>query len=118
EEFTACSDGHGGLFSKTRRETIGRAGPCLARFAPRRGHRRFCRVAPSAPPKRRRRRAPSATHVSTAALHVIPKEQCAMNAIDRTFRRKSSGDRAIELETRYSAPNYAPLPVVLTRGEG
>src|SRR5204863_10098 len=25
---------------------------------------------------------------------------------------------AIELETRYSAPNYAPLPVVLTRGEG
>src|SRR5262249_53668994 len=25
---------------------------------------------------------------------------------------------AIELETRYSAHNYAPLPVVLTRGEG
>ena len=25
---------------------------------------------------------------------------------------------AIELEARYSAPNYAPLPVVLTRGEG
>jgi ornithine--oxo-acid transaminase len=41
-----------------------------------------------------------------------------MNAIDRSFRRKSQGDRAIELETRYSAPNYAPLPVVLTRGEG
>src|SRR5512133_693579 len=30
--------------------------------------------------------------------------RCAMNAI--------------ELEARYSAPNYAPLPVVLTRGEG
>ena len=41
-----------------------------------------------------------------------------MNAIDTTFRRKSKGDRAIELENRYSAPNYAPLPVVLTRGEG
>ena len=41
-----------------------------------------------------------------------------MNAIDRTFRRKSQGDRAIELESRSSAPNYAPLPVVLTRGEG
>jgi ornithine--oxo-acid transaminase len=41
-----------------------------------------------------------------------------MNAIDTTFRRKSSGDRAIELETQHSAPNYAPLPVVLTRGEG
>jgi len=41
-----------------------------------------------------------------------------MNAIDRTFRRKSLGDRAIELEKRYSAANYAPLPVVLTRGEG
>jgi ornithine--oxo-acid transaminase len=27
-------------------------------------------------------------------------------------------DRAIDLETRYSAPNYSPLPVVLTRGEG
>jgi ornithine--oxo-acid transaminase len=25
---------------------------------------------------------------------------------------------AIELETRYSAPNYAPLPVVLARGQG
>jgi ornithine--oxo-acid transaminase len=25
---------------------------------------------------------------------------------------------AIELETRYSAHNYAPLPVVLTRGQG
>src|SRR5262245_66227320 len=25
---------------------------------------------------------------------------------------------AIELETRYSANNYAPLPVVLTRGQG
>jgi ornithine--oxo-acid transaminase len=41
-----------------------------------------------------------------------------MNAIDRTFRRKSQGDRAIELESRSSAPNNAPLPVVLTRGEG
>jgi ornithine--oxo-acid transaminase len=41
-----------------------------------------------------------------------------MNAIDRTFRRKSQSDRAIELESRSSAPNYAPLPVVLTRGEG
>jgi len=41
-----------------------------------------------------------------------------MNAIDRAFRRKSQGDRAIELESRSSAPNYAPLPVVLTRGEG
>jgi ornithine--oxo-acid transaminase len=41
-----------------------------------------------------------------------------MNAIDTTFRRKSQGDRAIELETQHSAPNYAPLPVVLTRGEG
>ena len=26
-------------------------------------------------------------------------------------------DKNIALETRYSAPNYAPLPVVLTRGE-
>ncbi|HMA73893.1 MAG TPA: aminotransferase class III-fold pyridoxal phosphate-dependent enzyme, partial [Xanthobacteraceae bacterium] len=25
---------------------------------------------------------------------------------------------AIELETRYSAHNYAPLPVVLARGQG
>lgn len=25
---------------------------------------------------------------------------------------------AIELETRYRAHNYAPLPVVLTRGQG
>src|ERR671935_1993369 len=25
---------------------------------------------------------------------------------------------AIELEARYSAPNYAPLPVVLARGQG
>ena len=41
-----------------------------------------------------------------------------MNAIDRSFRHKSQGDRAIELETWHSAPNYAPLPVVLTRGEG
>ena len=40
-----------------------------------------------------------------------------MNAIDRTFHRESRPDRAIELETRHSAPNYAPLPVVLTRGE-
>ena len=40
-----------------------------------------------------------------------------MNAIDRTFHREARPDRAIELETRYSAPNYAPLPVVLTRGE-
>ncbi len=39
-----------------------------------------------------------------------------MNAIDRTLR-ESRLDKAIELETRYSAPNYAPLPVVLTRGE-
>ena len=41
-----------------------------------------------------------------------------MNAIDRTFHREARPDRAIELETRHSAPNYAPLPVVLTRGEG
>ncbi len=41
-----------------------------------------------------------------------------MNAIDRTFHRESRPERAIELETRHSAPNYAPLPVVLTRGEG
>jgi ornithine--oxo-acid transaminase len=41
-----------------------------------------------------------------------------MNAIDTTIRRKSRRDRAIELETQHSAPNYAPLPVVLTRGEG
>ena len=27
-------------------------------------------------------------------------------------------EKAIELETRYSAHNYAPLPVVLTRGKG
>ena len=27
-------------------------------------------------------------------------------------------ENAIELETRYSAHNYAPLPVVLTRGKG
>ena len=47
------------------------------------------------------------------------QEQCAMNAIDRSLYRDTRSDqRAIELETRYSAPNYAPLPVVLTRGEG
>ena len=27
-------------------------------------------------------------------------------------------ENAIELERRYSAHNYAPLPVVLTRGQG
>ena len=42
-----------------------------------------------------------------------------MNAIDRSLYRDTRSDqRAIELENRYAAPNYAPLPVVLTRGEG
>ena len=41
-----------------------------------------------------------------------------MNAIDRTFHRDSRPDRAIDSRPAHSAPNYAPLPVVLTRGEG
>ena len=41
-----------------------------------------------------------------------------MNAIDRSLYRDTRSDqRAIDLENRFSAPNYAPLPVVLTRGE-
>src|SRR5581483_3442372 len=91
---------------------------------------------PSPPPKRPAGGRPSAANVSTAALDWLTKEQCAMNAIDRTLQRESRAAAhrearieraldpqvrtraAIELETRVSAPNYAPLPVVLTRGEG
>ncbi|MET0528534.1 MAG: ornithine--oxo-acid transaminase [Microvirga sp.] len=40
-----------------------------------------------------------------------------MTVIDRTIHRDNRNDRAIDLENRYAAPNYAPLPVVLTRGE-
>src|SRR5215475_10393173 len=42
---------------------------------------------------------------------VIRPRQCGRRAMNTI-------ENAIELETRYSAHNYAPLPVVLARGQG
>src|SRR5437588_13111326 len=51
----------------------------------------------------------SATHVVHASyVHSEASRRCAMNTMDNT----------IELESRISAHNYAPLPVVLARGRG
>ncbi len=35
-----------------------------------------------------------------------------------TLQRKTASEQAIELENKYGAHNYHPLPVVLTKGEG
>src|SRR5215470_636740 len=44
--------------------------------------------------------------------------QSAMRVNDSPAAMRRRAMNAIELETRYSANNYAPLPVVLTRGQG
>src|SRR6516225_8153523 len=49
--------------------------------------------------------------MSIAVRAVIRPRQCGRRAMNTI-------EKAIELETRYSAHNYAPLPVVLTRGKG
>ena len=41
-----------------------------------------------------------------------------MNSMETMTHNKISAQKAIELEDKYGAHNYHPLPVVLERGEG
>src|ERR1700758_4866983 len=75
-------------------------------------------------PPFRPRRAAATAETAAACLHF---RRTGRNH-DINVIRNASGDspapvrrramNAIELESRYSAHNYAPLPVVLTRGKG
>src|SRR5947209_13375992 len=75
------------------------------------------------PPFRLRRPTPSAESAAarlhfrrTGRNHDINVIRNACGDSSAAVRRRAMN--AIELETRYSAHNYAPLPVVLTRGQG
>src|SRR5437870_6823543 len=48
----------------------------------------------------------------------LPPQTLRLRNIFWIRRSGMSVMKAIDLETRYSAPNYSPLPVVLARGEG
>src|SRR5262249_34228121 len=76
-------------------------------------NRRFGRSAPPRPPNPPRR---ASTSAARARSHDINLIRNASGDSPAAVRRRAMN--AIELESRYSAHNYAPLPVVLARGQG
>src|SRR5438132_84205 len=122
------------MFAATRWSALGklsrgpqdRRGGCLQDRTPDSVARRSrMRVEPSQIVEHRnKRRAGATAETAAACLHF---RRTSRNH-DINVIRNASGDssaavrrramNAIELERRYSAHNYAPLPVVLTRGKG